>query len=702
MKRLIIFLWIFSNYCFSQKATIFKIDSIPKQGILLDKGWKWHAGDNPDFSKVDFDDSKWESIDPTKAVPELLKQISIDKPLWLRLKFSTEINKAVALSIIQSGASEIFLNEKKILSFGQIDHKNKTAIAYDPQNDASVLKLDTNINTLAIRYHFQKKVRYNSVFSINFPLFKAQLNNHIHQSNVGKYVWNGFNIGFPFILFIVHLIYFISYTRNKTNLWYSLSSFFCFIGAFLLLQLDLTHSIEFKNHLTNYVGIVGTLQNTFLYITIFLFLKQKNNWLVIVFISIAVVALLLNYFDFIQSSVLINYFITLFYVSSVIYMGYQAWKQGMAGGKYLIFAMICYIIFWTLFIISYSSNWGNLANDVLFHIATLILPIIISVLLGVDFRNTNNSLLENLKEVNKLSIEKQQILATQNETLERQVNERTAELKASQAQLIQKEKLASLGELTAGIAHEIQNPLNFVNNFSEVSSELVNEMKEELAVGNQQSANEIADDLKQNLEKITHHGKRASSIVKGMLEHSKASSGEKELTDINALGDEYLRLSYYGLRAKNKDFNSDFKTDFDPNLPKIKVIPQDIGRVLLNLINNAFYATHESKKPEPMVMVTTKLIPSLEGSDRRTVRLDGAAGGWVSITVKDNGNGMSEATKAKIFQPFFTTKPTGQGTGLGLSLAYDIVTKGHGGTIEVKSEEGVGTIFIIQLPKQDK
>ncbi len=252
------------------------------------------------------------------------------------------------------------------------------------------------------------------------------------------------------------------------------------------------------------------------------------------------------------------------------------------------------------------------------------------------------------------------------------------ELKATQAQLIQSEKLASLGELTAGIAHEIQNPLNFVNNFSEVSSELVTEMKEELAVGNQQSANEIADDLKQNLEKITLHGKRASSIVKGMLEHSKASSGEKELIDINALADEYLRLSYHGLRAKDKDFNSDFKTDFYSDLPKIAVIPQDIGRVLLNLINNAFYAVKSVDKP--MVEVTTK------NADNQVI-----------ILVKDNGLGMSDEIKAKIFQPFFTTKPTGQGTGLGLSLAYDIVTKGHGGTLEVKSTEGGGSEFTIKL-----
>ncbi len=254
-----------------------------------------------------------------------------------------------------------------------------------------------------------------------------------------------------------------------------------------------------------------------------------------------------------------------------------------------------------------------------------------------------------------------------------------SKLKSTQAQLIQSEKLASLGELTAGIAHEIQNPLNFVNNFSEVSAELVEEMNQELDKGEVLGAKEIANDLKQNLEKINLHGKRASSIVKGMLEHSRTSSGEKELIDINKLAEEYLRLSFHGLRAKDSTFNSDFRTEFDKNLPKIEVIPQDMGRVLLNLINNAFYAVKNVEKP----LVTVKT----EQTENQII-----------IKVSDNGTGMAEDVKAKIFQPFFTTKPTGQGTGLGLSLAYDIVTKGHGGTLEVESTEGVGSEFIISLP----
>ncbi|TPV32759.1 GHKL domain-containing protein [Paucihalobacter ruber] len=277
-------------------------------------------------------------------------------------------------------------------------------------------------------------------------------------------------------------------------------------------------------------------------------------------------------------------------------------------------------------------------------------------------------------------------LKKENRLLEEKVTQRTNELretisnlKSTQSQLIQSEKMASLGELTAGIAHEIQNPLNFVNNFSEVSNELIDEMNDELDKGAIEEAKAISADIKQNLEKINHHGKRADAIVKGMLAHSRSNSGEKVPTDINALADEYLRLSYHGLRARDKSFNADFSTDFDPDLPKVNVVPQDIGRVLLNLINNAFQAVKEVENPK--VVVATKHIDNT-----------------VQITVSDNGPGIPEAIKDKIFQPFFTTKPTGQGTGLGLSMSYDIITKGHGGELNVDSKEGVGTTFCILIP----
>jgi two-component system, NtrC family, sensor kinase len=278
------------------------------------------------------------------------------------------------------------------------------------------------------------------------------------------------------------------------------------------------------------------------------------------------------------------------------------------------------------------------------------------------------------------------------------------QLKATQSQLIQSEKMASLGELTAGIAHEIQNPLNFVNNFSELSNELIDEMNEELAVGNMQLANEIAGDIKQNLQKINHHGKRAADIVKGMLLHSRTSNGTKEPTDINALADEYLRLSYHGLRAKDKTFNADFKLEADERIPKINVIPQDIGRVLLNLINNAFYAVQAPPPPEGGIKETQSEYKPQVTVKTSYLSPSGGTRGAVCISVSDNGPGIPPHIIDKIFQPFFTTKPTGQGTGLGLSLSYDIV-KAHGGELSVrtpleklnmKMEEG--TMFTITLP----
>jgi signal transduction histidine kinase len=262
-------------------------------------------------------------------------------------------------------------------------------------------------------------------------------------------------------------------------------------------------------------------------------------------------------------------------------------------------------------------------------------------------------------------------------------------LKSTQTQLVQSEKMASLGELTAGIAHEIQNPLNFVNNFSEVNSELIGELVEEVDKGNTAEVKLIAADIKENSDKINHHGQRAGEIVKGMLQHSRSSSGVKEPTDINALCDEYLRLSYHGLRAKDKSFNATMKTDFDSTIGSINIIPQDIGRVMLNLVNNAFYVVDEKKKTgiagyEPTVTIATRYIQS--PGDRA-----------VEIKVSDNGGGIPPSIKEKIFQPFFTTKPTGQGTGLGLSLSYDII-KAHGGEIQVETKEGEGSAFIIQLP----
>jgi C4-dicarboxylate-specific signal transduction histidine kinase len=341
----------------------------------------------------------------------------------------------------------------------------------------------------------------------------------------------------------------------------------------------------------------------------------------------------------------------------------------------------------------FSDSWKSYINAIEF--ASFIW---MAVMLFMN--NKQQKALEKERLKNEEKEKEYKITETLKAALEVQVKERTAELtsqkealqetlnelRSTQSQLIQSEKMASLGELTAGIAHEIQNPLNFVNNFSEVNSELIFEMKEALLKGNIDEAKSIAADIDENEKKINFHGKRADAIVKGMLQHSRSSTGVKEPTDINALADEYLRLAYHGLRAKDKSFNATMKTDFDERIGNIHIIPQDIGRVILNLITNAFYAVNNrqiTKKEAgyvPTVSISTKKL-----------------NGKVEIKVNDNGGGIPKNIIDKIFQPFFTTKPTGKGTGLGLSMSYDIVTKGHGGELKVETKEGEGSTFIIIL-----
>ncbi len=424
MRQIIFFLLLFSTPAFAQNSDIFRIDSLPTEGVLLNKGWKWHAGDNPDFAKTDFDDLPWEGIDPTLTIPKL-KQIDTKKPLWLRLKLSGQKPQSATFSVKHSGASEIFLNGKLIKSYGVIENKDTKTMAYNPLNEQVILNLDSNINTIAIRYYFQKDLKYEAMFGETFPLFSAQLNANTFQVSVAeKYVWEGFNIGVPFILFIVHLIFFLYYTPAKTNLWYSLSSFFGFLGNYLLFKMRVSHGIEDKNTLINYAVVLSIFNIIFLFYTIYIFLKQKNKWLIIIFISLSFISLFNQFLGFIELGPLV----TFVYLAFVIYMSIQANRQGIQGAKAIIVGLVFYAIFWALFLLSFQWQALHSSSDILFHLATLTLPIVISTLLGLEFKNTNITLIKNLEEINSLSIEKQQILFSQNETLEKQVQERTAEL----------------------------------------------------------------------------------------------------------------------------------------------------------------------------------------------------------------------------------------------------------------------------------
>ena len=388
------------------------------------------------------------------------------------------------------------------------------------------------------------------------------------------------------------------------------------------------------------------------------------------------------------------WFVAIFWVFRIIYKNDEFQRL-----RSLVYAFLPMIIVDTLKEATQLADWQWLqkAGDYMEGIKGLTLAWLVVMLVVI---NRQNKVLKKEEEARRLEEHKRQISEGQKQELEVLVAERTQEitrqkeelqqavvdLQAAQTQLIHAEKMASLGELTAGIAHEIQNPLNFVNNFSEINAELIEEIREALSKGDIQEALDLTGDIKNNQEKINHHGKRADAIVKSMLQHSRSSNSQKEPTDINALCDEYLRLSYHGLRAKDKAFNATMDTHFDPDAGKIPVVAQDIGRVLLNLFNNAFYAVSERKKKgeegyQPTVTVTTK-------------RLDGR----VRISVRDNGTGIPATVRDKIFQPFFTTKPTGQGTGLGLSLSFDIVTKGHGGKLHLETKENAYTQFDITLP----
>jgi len=382
-------------------------------------------------------------------------------------------------------------------------------------------------------------------------------------------------------------------------------------------------------------------------------------------------------------------------LSYFFYLVYSSWKTIKKTEWTVVSAMMALTLGSLIWVITHKFFYEGFLDyeNLIKTIVLLSAPTLLLVYVSLSYKQILTEREHEARKVIRITEEKKLLLEQQNEILETQVAQRThelekslSELKAAQSQLIQSEKMASLGELTAGIAHEIQNPLNFVNNFSEVSNELIDEMNEELEKGEFNEAKEIASDIKLNLYKITHHGKRADDIVKGMLQHSRSSSGTKEPTYINAIAEEYLRLAYHGLRAKDKSFNATLNTDFDDSIGTINAVPQDLGRVVLNLITNAFYAVNEKKNKEgeafkPTVSVSTK-----------------KENGEIEIRVKDNGMGIPDSIKEKIFQPFFTTKPTGEGTGLGLSMSYEIITKMHGGKLIVETEKGKGTEFIIQIP----
>jgi two-component system, NtrC family, sensor kinase len=689
------------------KAQVVEYTAMPDRGISLDSGWRFSPADQPAFAQPGLKDSAWSPISPRALLADLpeLKKVKIG---WLRLHLRVSdslANQTLLLSIRQNCASEIYLDGKLLKRCGTLSATPSGVVAKNLISPLEIRFIPGREHVIAVRFApLPAAFIYQNTATLMEPTLMGLPQSSAREDNFERSV---FLYGSLFTLFALLSLLHISFYRynpeQRANLFFAL---YTGLSAIEFLAVTWQGKIEnatfylFIDTFVNAIPFIGGIWMVKALLTLFNFRHPK---MVAILWVIGVTGMILG--TFLRR----EFGIVIFLVSVIVFALIQLWlpakalKKKKRGAGIIASGFAVSLVATLLLAFTFIFRWvlGEAGSIIVIFSVFAAPGISISLYLAREFALDSRMLQQKLRQVEELSTqslrqeqEKQELLARQNDELENQVAARTSELrssltdlKATQHQLIQSEKMASLGELTAGIAHEIQNPLNFVNNFSEVSSELVQELRQEAETGNTSEVIALAGDLDENLKKITHHGKRADAIVKGMLQHSRTGTGKKEPTDINALADEYLRLSYHGLRARDKSFNAGFHTDFDASIGKIEIVPQDMGRVLLNLLNNAFYAVMQKKKVmnegsyEPSVTVSTK-------------KLDGKA----VITIRDNGTGIPQKVLDKIYQPFFTTKPTGEGTGLGLSLSYDIVTKGHGGELKVESRENEFTEFIISLP----
>jgi signal transduction histidine kinase len=693
---------------------IYRTDLKNFNQIPIDSSWQYHAGDYSPFTDTSYNEQGWKEVTTEYLQDKNAKPIAWPGIGWFRKRFNVPAEwrgKALAMRVGHFGASEIYLDGKLIYRFGTVGRTLEDEKIFVPHQAVIIQPDNKATHLLVVKYSNQhaKTPDYAAKF-IGFRILLSPPNLALKPHNELPFIPMIFSILVAFSLFF--LIVYSFYPSRLASL----------LTALLLLNFTSTF-------VCTYIISINSQWSPIIWATYFgrLSVSWMPCFTLLVFYALYfngqlpkrtwILAGFMAFYLFFAASMpfrfswigLPPFLLIIVETARMLYLGIQIRKTGFW------ILLIGWIISWLgiIFFIIDVFKWFPESSTALKFLrivfAAMSVPITYALQLAWEFGTANRDLRRQLIQVHELSEttlrqeqEKQQILSQQNELLEKRVQERTteliqqksslqntlSELKTTQSQLIQSEKMASLGELTAGIAHEIQNPLNFVNNFSEVNKELIEELKSERSKvkgeRDERLEDELLNDISENEQKINLHGKRADAIVKGMLQHSRASTGKKEPTDINALADEYVRLAYHGLRAKDKNFNATIETHFDETVGKIQVVPQDIGRVLLNLYNNAFYAVNERQKAEgesfqPVVKIQTKKVDSK-----------------VEVVVKDNGNGIPENVINKIFQPFFTTKPTGQGTGLGLSLSYDII-KAHGGEIKVESEEGEGTTFIVQL-----
>jgi two-component system NtrC family sensor kinase len=705
IRRLPLFFFLLqlSLKVLSQNLSVVTYNEIPQEGISLVQGWRFNPNDSIQFANPNFDDSAWKQIATEKMLHELpeLKPVRIG---WLRLHLkigSALKDKSLALDVWQNCASEIYLDGKLIRRYGVISSVPERVVPIGMGQLAQpVVLVPGKEHVLAVRFAIWENgfhLRNNGYFfwlTLTDFLSYQQLMKEVNLSNETFTVL----LAVFFLISMLHLSFYRYDPTQRANLYFAVYAILSTV-AFLIVNLQ-GHIEDARMYPLVYTPafMIALMSGIWTARALCFLFEYSSRELMILMWALYILSCAMMIFYPLRIPFFIAYGVFQLINIWIAVRALRTRKRGAAIIATGFFASIFFVV------ISESHSLLGIEMSLLISQATVGLTYLapalgISLYLAREFALDSNLLRQKLLQVEKLSAEnllhaheKQQLLAEQNDKLEAQVIQRTQQLQASlddlrsaQQQLIHSEKMASLGELTAGIAHEIKNPLNFVNNFSELGVELIDELSQELNDGSIEEARLIASDLKHNLDKINLHGKRADNIVKSMLEHSRAGSGEKSVVDINKLVEEYLRLAYHGHRAKNKEFQSKLITRLTAELPPLEVFAQDIGRVMLNLIGNAFDAVEQrARQSDDGYTPTVELSTEIQDD-------------FIKISIKDNGIGIADAIKAKVMQPFFTTKPTGQGTGLGLSLSYDIIVKGHGGLLNLDSVQFEGTIVDVYL-----